>query len=129
MLITVKNNGKGAQGVYANGSQKAEFIRSKGSKRLTVTDEELARILRIPTLAVRKHEAEDAGEVDAGNDDGKPLATTGDDSPDLGTDAGDEVQHPVLEDADDEGEAGDPPAPVDGSKPWEKPKASGSKKK
>jgi hypothetical protein len=126
MLITIKNNGKGAQGVYANGSTKPEFIRSGGSKRLTVTEEELERIVRIRTLAVRRHEGEDPAKVD---DAGVIIPTVETDAADLVPEGDDTVEHPVLDEGDDEGEntGGQQASSVD-DKPWEKP-GRGSKKK
>lgn len=126
MLITVKNNGKAAQGVYANGSTKPEFIRSGGSKRLTVTEAELERIVRVRTLAVRRHEGEDPAKAD---DAGTPIPTVETKQADLVPEGDDTVEHPVLDEGDDEGEGGEP-SPVDepGAKPWEKP-SRGSKKK
>lgn len=126
MLITVKNIGKGAQGVYANGSAKPQFIPSKGSKRLTVNEDELARIERIRTLVVVKHN----GEVQANANKGGPeLPLDSNDGADLdnvGENDSGQVEHPVLEGEGDD--AGDPPVDDAGAKPWEKPK-SGTKRK
>lgn len=123
MLITVKNNGKGSQGIYANGETKATFVPPKGSKRFTIADEaELERIRRIPTLVIIEHKD---GEDEPLKDDGSNsdvLTTTGNDGPDLG----DTVEHPVL-DTGDNGDAADQPEGAD--KPWEAPAPKGGKKK
>jgi hypothetical protein len=112
MLVTIKNTGKGSQGIYANGAKKPFFLLPGRARRFTLSEVELERARRVRTLTVVVHDDANAADLDDSAGDTQPNAES-----ESGLDlSSSEVQHPVLE-TEDEG-PGEAPAPVVEPTPW-----------